>query len=386
MSASSHSLARWASLAALVSGVALGACNDDRAVLTDPFGPPAYGFALARAAINVPRGTVTFQRPLGAGPPVNDTSVSVTLAGLDSLTTGTYRVWIADVDPATDTIANIIPAVGRLTVTRTDTSINEQGDPVPSEVVTTFDNVTGFTNGGPATTVNFRATSTANGGVDVYLKTIVFVSIEADPAAAAPGSIRPFWARRASTSPVVTGTTSQDSVVRRTTPAVFGNFRADPDSQYVFNPTGRGLASVFGSIFLASDSGLARPPQGYYYAGSLIRRDSATNAVTDTVRLGPLLAPFPRYASLRDADESLVDPVVQDPKLPGVPRSPLITAGVHRLSADTVSTLSGPLPFKNVAEYRLTLEAKAGRDDVESPSVIVSANTPDVVRFGKQAP
>jgi len=39
-----------------------------------------------------------------------------------------------------------------------------------------------------------------------------------------------------------------------------------------------------------------------------------------------------------------------------------------------------------VAEYRLTLEAKAGRDDVESPSVIVSANTPDVVRFGKQAP
>jgi len=174
--------------------------------------------------------------------------------------------------------------------------------------------------------------------------------------------------------------------VRRTTPAVFGNFRADPDSQYVFNPTGRGLASVFGSIFLASDSGLARPPQGYYYAGSLIRRDSATNAVADTVRLGPLLAPFPRYASLRDADESLVDPVVQDPKLPGVPRSPLITAGVHRISADTVSTLSGSLPFKNVAEYHLTLEAKAGRDDVDAPNVIVSANTPDVVRFGKQAP
>jgi len=385
VSTSSHSAARGAALAALAAAAALGACSDDRAVLTDPFGPPAYGFALARAAINVPRGTVTWQRPLGAGPPINDTSVSVTMAGLDSLTTGVYKVWIADVDAANDTIGNIIPAIGRLTVTRTDTTINELGDPVPNPVTTTFDNVTGFSNGGPATAVNFRATSTANGGVDVYLKTIVFVSIEQSSDAATPSSLRPFWARRAATTAVVTGTTSQDSVVRRTLALNFGNFRANPDSQYVFNATGRGLASVFGNIFIASDSGLARPPMGFYYAGYLIRRDSTTNAITDTVRLGPLLSPFPRYASLLDADQSLVDPVVQDPKLPGVPRSPLITAGVHRISADTISALSGTL-YKNVSEYLLTIEAKAGREDVASPSVIVSANTPDVVRYGKQAP
>jgi len=380
---STHQLTARRGLFAGVVAAALvtAACSTDRASVAEPFGDPAYGFAIVRAGINVPRGSVVFQRPLAVAPvvPTNDTSLTVTLAGLDSLVTGVYKVWLADVDPATDAIANAIPATGLLTVTVTDTTIDPVTlDPIVTPTKTTFDNVSTFSNGGPRTSVSLKATPVSVGGIDVYLRPLVLVTIEQDAAAAEPGTVRPLWARRATTAPIVTGATPEDSVVRRTATVTFGNFRANPDSQYVFNAVGVGRASVFGTLFQAVDSGVARPPQGYYYEGSLALRDSASSVDRDTVNLGPLMSPFPRYRSLLDADMSEVDPVVQD-------RPYSILAGVHRAeAADLAGLATGSLPYKGVAEYRLTLEAKAGQPDVAAPTVVLLGVAPDVVRYGKQ--
>jgi hypothetical protein len=382
-------MVRSMALAAAAAVVALSACNEDRSVITDPFGPPAYGFSLVRAAVNVPRGTMVFRRPLRPSMAATvDSAVTIGLAGLDSLTTGVYKVWLADVDPVADTIMDVFPATGTLTVTRTDTTLNEQGDPVPNVTTTTVDGVSTFANGGPQISVSLRANS-ATAGASVYPKTLVLVSIEQDAAAATPSEARPFWGRKqGDLAPgVIVPLGGADSAAQFTGVLRFGNFRANPDSQYIYNAGGRGLGSVFGNIFIATDSQIPRPPIGYYYAGYLVRRDSATNAITDTVRLGPLVSPYPNYKSLKDADvDATIDPVIQDPKLPGVPRSPLIIAGVNRISSDTVSGLTGTLPYKNVSEYQLTLEAKAGDENVASPSLIVNALMPDVIRYGKQNP
>ncbi len=226
--------------------------------------------------------------------------------------------------------------------------------------------VSAFQDGGPSTLITFQADSARFLGVNPLTRNLVLISIVTDAAATAPSEIQPLFAN-------YTRTTAGTS----TSPLRFGNYHPRADSVYVFGISGRGFASVFNDeILIIEDSSLARPPEGYYYAASLIRRDSA-NVVRDTILLGAQTAPFPRRnVSLRDADISLVDPVVQA-------SPPIIVAASNRIDADTISALNaaGNRPFLGVANVLITLESKFGFEAIVSPSVILSATVPNSIRF-----
>jgi hypothetical protein len=92
---------RLSLLAAGVAAIAVStACGNERSITTEPVGALGFGTNFLRTSTNLPRGTVTY--PVGivaSATPAND-SVIMVLAGLDTLTTGSYTVWFAN-DSAT---------------------------------------------------------------------------------------------------------------------------------------------------------------------------------------------------------------------------------------------------------------------------------------------
>lgn len=359
------------------------ACEDAYTGVDEPNGGVAYGFQLASDGRNVPSIALTYRRPAGTPqtPPV-DTSVTVTLRGLDSLTTRVYQVWLADLNPDSTGLVNVVKATGRLRWVRTDSSVNAEGDIVTTEVSQEIPAAgSSFTNGGPATRVELRLTR-ASTGTNVFTRQVVFVTLEQDANATTPGDVRPLWARLSDrggeTAEVIPGPSGPVTIAATSSAAGrFGNFAPKPANEYRFVPVGRGRGDFLGRVLTLDDSALARPPVGYYYAAALVKRDSATSAVTDTLDLGAQTAPWPRRAvSLFDADVSTPDPVVQL-----VP--PSITAAASRIVADTVPGLVlDAHPYKGLAEARITLESKYGRADVVAPTVVVSGTVPGVVRYG----
>lgn len=359
------------------------ACDDARTGVDVPDGGVAYGFQLASDGRNVPSVQLNYRRPFGTAqvPPV-DTSVTVTLRGLDSLTTRVYQVWLADLNPDSTALVNVVKATGQLRWVRTDSTVNAEGDIVTTEQSQVISSAgSSFTNGGPATRVELRLTR-ASTGTNVRTREIVLVTIEQDASATAPGGVRPLWARlsdRGSEAAEVIPGPSGPVTIAATSVAVgrFGNFAPKPANEYRFVPVGRGRGDFLGRVLTLDDSALARPPVGYYYSAALVERDSTTNAATDTLDLGAQTAPWPRrMVSLVDADVSTPDPVVQL-----VP--PSITAAASRIVADTVSGLAlESHPYKGLAEVRITLESKYGRADVMAPTVVVSGTVPGVVRYG----
>lgn len=363
---------------ALLLGI--GACSDAHTDVDVPNGGVAYGFQLAADGRNLPSIQLTYRRPAGTvqTPPV-DSTVTITLRGLDSLTSRVYQVWLADLNADSTALINVVKATGRLRAVRTDSTVNAQGDVVTTEVVQEIAAAgSSFTNGGPATRVELRV-SRASSGTNAFTRPLVFVTIETDANATTPGDIRPLWARRSNrgdeTAEVIPGPVTIAAV--STANGRFGNFAIKPADEYRFVPVGRGRGDVFGRVLTLDDSSLARPPVGYYYAAALVQRDSASNSPMDTLDLGAQTAPYPRRGiSLFDADVATPDVVVQS-------APPSIAAAASRLVADTVPALaSREKPYKGYAEARITLESKFGRPDVMAPTIVVSGTVPGVVRYG----
>jgi hypothetical protein len=342
------------------------ACESNRALSSETAGAPAYGIQLQRAATNLPRGTVVYRFPRGAAPAVADT-VTVTLAGLDSLDNGYYTVWVGD---SLGTQASFRRVSGTLTVTRTDTVIDPRtGDPAPTATVATFPNTSSFQRGGARTQVALTITRASAGLAATDSIHTVLVTVEQSATAASPSARRrPLWATRASGFD-----SSSASAGYRRTPLNFGNFSAKSDSVYVYVPNGRGRAYFRGNVLTSEDSSLTRPPMGYYYAAFIVKRDSL-NTPVDTVFLGPLSSPYPLRLSLRDADSVIVDPTVQTSS------PPQILAASLRLLSDTVSRLPKTNPFAGFADFFVSLERKDRATAHLGPAILLQASVPGIVR------
>jgi hypothetical protein len=365
--------------------VAAAACQDERSTVLEPTAGVSYGFALTpQNSQGLPRGTVDYIRPLAATLPGDaiDSSIVVNLAGLDSLVTKRYQVWLADIAADSVSFTNLVKATGRLRVIRTDSSVNQLGDIVATENVVTTNGVSSFRNGGSKVRIELTVNRASLGGTaNPQPRRLVLVSLEDNDQATTPSSIRPLWSRRESAAAEVAilrpGTAVQVGMRARGN-FRFGNFAIKPIEEYVFlnPPAGRGRGAIFNDVVLFNDSSLMRPPVGYYYAGALIKRDT-TGRITDTLNLGPQTAPAPRRnVSLRDADVNAdLDPVIQT-------RPQSIIAASSRLSADTVPRLSGAFPFARFVDAYVTLESKYGAESLISPSVVLQGNIPGIVTNG----
>lgn len=328
----------------------LTACDFERASVTSPVGEPSYDFRLTVDGRGVPRGTAVVSS--------GGDSIQVTLRGLEALSSGVYQVWLGNVDDTAspDTTIGFVPAAGVRVVVRTDTTFTPEGDPVPSPV--TIDSTAGvssFTAGGPNVTITLTIDS-ASLGVLPTTYDVLLVSIESATGAASPSSTQPLWARSTGTSGTKT--------------LRFGNFHPDPALQYTFTATGRGTAGIRGNVLIVDDSALARPPEGYYYATWVVQRNEDGDPV-DTLQLGPQTAPFPdRSVSLREADVTVVHPVVLE-------SPPSILAAANRLQHG-----SGSDPFLGFEDLWVTLENKVGVEEAAAPTIVLSGTVPTIVSDG----
>jgi hypothetical protein len=352
----------------LLAGGALAvavACTDERANSLDPVGSPAYGVTQINQSTNLPRGTVTFVPRLTDTTPVLD-SIRLSISGLDTLDHGFYTVWLGD-----STAGNFKRVTGRLQVVRTDTVFNNFGDPVESATTSDISASTAaFSNGGPRNRYVFTTTRTRAGLGATDAMQVLLVTIENTNSATAPSpSRRPIWAVRGE------GTLGTTNTSVRTSTIHFGHFSFLRDSVYNFVGTGRGRVLFRDRLLQVLDSSLSRPPVGFYYGVYGIRRDSATNAVKDTVYLGALRSSYPNRdaMSLFNADSLIIDPAVQT----SVP--PAILAASIRASTDTVPKLQST-SFKNLAQILLVLESKNKTEGRLGTGIILTSDVPGIVR------
>ena len=378
---------RVIAIAALGAVGVAAACSDERTTVLEPQSVQ-YGFQLAPDGRNLPGGTVQYQRPATtAAAATVDTAVIVTLRGLDSLPNNVYQVWLADTNSTGNGFANVLKATGTLRVIRTDSALDPQGDIVTDPDTLTVNGVSSFKNGGPATRMVLTVTRASAGiaATDSLVRQLVLVTIEADANATAPGTLRPLWSRRSERGAEVVfnrpGSTPPVPLSQTATAVVrFGNFGFRPSQEYNFRAIGRGRATIGEDFIVLDDSALMRPPIGYYFAGAAIKRDAANKAV-DTLDLGPQIAPLPRRnVSLREADVSIPDPVVQV-------NPPSIIAAANRVAIDTVAGF--PVqenPFRGFADVYVTLENKLGLPNSPAPTIILAGIVPSIVRNGPPAP
>jgi hypothetical protein len=177
-----------------LAALAAAACGDERSVTSEPVGALGFGINFARTATNLPRGTVTFPGTVtatGAAPATD--SVVLLLAGLDSLTTGSYVVWAAN-DSATK-FAKL--EAFTVSVTRLDSTVNALGDPVFTPTTTVRTGQTALRTGGSNFTFRIAAPRSAFAALAATDSlTTVLVSQEANTGVATPGEVRFLWARR----------------------------------------------------------------------------------------------------------------------------------------------------------------------------------------------
>jgi hypothetical protein len=354
--------------------VAAVACEDNRAITTEPIGDVAYGVQLGLQTNTIPRGTATFVFPRSATDTLVRDTVRLDIRGLDTLENGFYTVWLGD-----SLGTSFKRATGTLTVIRFDTIINEQGDPEETTDTTVLTNVSSFSHGGSRHQLLFRTTRTQSGLAATDPIQTLLITIEESATAAAPSDRRrPVWARRGEGTAVPT-----TGRAFRTAPIRFGTFHTRAESAYVYVPAGRGRAMVRGNVLIVHDSSLTRPPLGYYYAAFAVRRN-AQNEPDDTLFLGPQTTPFPARLSLFNADSVIVDPAIVS-EFP-----PAIFAAANRVSADTIAALTNRrcpgennprmCPFQGFAQIFVTLESKHKTPERLGPIIILRADLPNVVR------
>lgn len=361
-------------LAAGVAAVAVStACGNERSITTEPVGALGFGTNFLRTSTNLPRGTVTY--PVGivaSATPAND-SVIMVLSGLDTLTTGSYTVWFAN-----DSATKFAPATAlNIVATRRDSSLNAAGDPV-------------FTN----TTFTTTGASFKSGGANIALRVavsrvsapalvatdslnVVLISIEPGAAGAAPGEVRPLWARRsqANASRVAGlrfGTFGRGIPVQPGNPGANQEFVVATNGAMTIVPRGR--VEVRGNIMILNDSNYFRPPVGYYYNAYGIKLDT-TGRFNDTTYLGRRTAPYPdRAISLYEADKTNPAPsvVFDSPRV--------IFAMASRLKADTIPDATGSPAWKNYGFVRVNLQPKAGIEGRMGSATILEATLPPSIR------
>lgn len=366
-------------LAFVASAALMVACEEDRATLSEPITSNAFGFNLVPNATNNPTiSSVVFQFKRTAAS-TNPDSVIVTLRGFDTLTTGTYTVWIGD---STGTVASFKRATGGATLVRTDTTFNADGGVIATPTTIQLGNTSSFRFGSPREVITLRFSRATAGLAASDSMKIVLVTVEADANATTPNlSGVAFWARRGEG----TANVATEVIATRTGALRLGKFVEGAQSLPfdVFIPTIRGRGFFQGPLLFVNDSSLARPPIGYYYALWAIKAAVGTTP-GDTVFLGDQRSPFPRRdISHFDADVSVPDPLVV------LTNPPSILAGSVRVSADTLG-LTGTTcandqpgcPWRGFTEIWVTLEPKAGIRGRMGVMRIANGFVPGVITLG----
>jgi hypothetical protein len=340
------------------------ACNSDRANVLAPIGAPSWDFKLSSVGINLPRGTIAVAAPVGF-----KGTLTVNMQGLQALSAGTYRLWLAD-----SAMTTVVKARGNIKVIETDTAFNAQGDPIVTiDSSVAFAGATSFAAGGPRQRVRVIIDSTTMvGAADPLLAgRVFFITAEADTSAATPASTspRPLGAFH----PLTAGSTNLS----------FGYFSTDAVQKYVYISAGLGTGGVRDNIMILDDSTTMRPPLGYYLASYLLWSDST--GARDTIPLGPQTAPYPRRnVSLLNADvDATIDPTV-------LASPPRIIAAANRIDADTVAKLTGhnagatglAKDYRGVSSVRIVLQNKLADPNAMSPTVIINGDMPDLVKKG----
>ena len=357
------------------------ACTEERAITTEPVGSLGFGQNLVKAQSNLPRGRAIFPTaPIASATPATD-SIIVELGGLDSLSSGNYVVWVGN-----DSATKFVRASGLLTVLRTDTTLNAQGDAVFSTTSTVVGTVNQFSTGGSNRLMRFATTRAAIGMPNADSANLVLVSLETGTPGTAPSVRRPLWVRR-----------SQAAVVgvRLTGGIRFGNYNPRLSSEYVFatstaanavfGPAAfsattviipRGRIEVRGAIYTVNDSNYYRPPVGYFYEAWTIRTDTLGRFI-DTVSLGRKATPFPGRLSYYDADTQITDPLFMF----GTP-TPVIFAAQHRVSADTIAgTVVRGTPWREFAFTYVTLQNKLSPTGRMGANAVMVVGNPSSVSF-----
>jgi hypothetical protein len=361
---------------ALAAAVGAAACGDERSVTSAPVGDLGFGINLARTATNLPRGTVTFPATVTAtGAAAATDSVVLLLAGLDSLTSGSYVVWAAN-DSATK-FAKL--EAFNVTATRIDSTVNALGDPVFTPTITVRTGQTALRSGGPNVTFRIaapRSAFAALGAAD-SLNTVL-VSQEANTGVTTPGEVRFLWARRsqAATNRVASvrfGAFARGipAAGRAGSPAANQEFVVATNGAMTIVPRGR--VEVRGKILVVNDSNYLRPPVGYYYNAYAVKYDT-TGRFVDTVYLGRRTSPYPERISLFDADKSNPAPtaVFDSPRV--------IFAMATRVSTDTIADANSTPPWLNFGEVRINLQSKFSAEGRMGPSTVMQAILPKSVR------
>jgi hypothetical protein len=362
-------------LSAITAAVAMSAaCSDERSITTKPTGDLGFGANFTKTSTNLPRGTVTYPVAIVASATPNTDSVIVTLAGLDSLTGGTYTLWFGN-DSGTKfvRVTNM-----NLTITRVDSSLNALGDPVFTTTTTPRIGVSGFRAGGANLAFRVataRDAATGMAATDSLNTLLISVETAATPGAN-PADVRPLWARRSQAN------ASRVSSIRfgnyaRGIPALAGAPLANQEfvvaTNGVMTIVPRGRVEVRGKILISNDSNYLRPPNGYFYGAYALKLDSTGKAI-DTLYLGRRTSPYPQRISLYDADKSNPAPdVVFD--------SPLVVfAMATRVSTDTLPKANTSPAWLGFGFVRVTLQSKLSQEGRMGPNAVLEATLPKSVR------
>lgn len=363
--------------AAVIAGTA---CDDNRSTTLEPVGALGFGTVFAKTSTNLPRGTVTFPASIVASATPATDSVIISLAGIDSLTTGTYTVWFAN-----DSATKFVRATDmNIRVTQVDSSINTAGDPVFTTTVTNRTGVSGFRAGGSNRVFRVatsRATATGMAATDSLNVVLVSIETAATPGAT-PGEVRPLWGRRSQATSNVAGV--RFGAFARGVPAAAnaGNPAANQEFVLVSSSTAgvgsmtivpRGRVEVRGKIMVANDSNYLRPPVGYYYNAYAVKFDT-TGRVNDTLYLGRRTSPYPARISLYEADKTnpAPDAVFDSPKV--------IFAMATRVSTDSLPKANSTPAWLNFALVRVNLESKYSQEGRMGAATVLEATLPKSVR------
>jgi hypothetical protein len=359
--------------AAILSGLVLAGCGDERSITSSPAGALGFGTNFVKTSTNLPRGNVTYPVAIVASATPATDSVITVLAGLDSLSTGTYTLWFGN-DSATKwvRVTNF-----NMVITRVDSSINSAGDPVFTTTTTTRTAQDGFRAGG--SNLSFRVATARNAATGMpaadSLNTVL-VSVETGAPGATPGEVRALWTRRSQAN------------ANRVATVRFGTFRSrlaaiagapTASEEFVFATNGvqtivpRGRVEVRDKIMIVNDSNYLRPPVGYYYNAYGIKLDT-TGRFNDTLYLGRRTTPYPARLSLFDIDKSNPDPS-------SVFDSPFVVfAMATRASSDTLPKAAGSPPWRNFGFLRSNVQSKYSQEGRMGPNTIIEATLPPSVR------
>jgi len=359
--------------------IAAGGCEDNRSITSEHVGDLGFGINLATQNSNLPRGFVLFPAAIVASATPDRDSVIVTVAGLDSLTTGTYTLWVAN-----DSASKFFRATTlNIRVTRVDSSLNAAGDPVFTTTVTERPGQTGFRSGG--SNLTFRVATARNAATGIAATdslNVALLSIETAAPGATPGEVRSLWARRSQATALAAGLRFGNFAKRVSTPATAGN--PGPEQEFVVAASTtagvasmtivpRGRVEVRGKIMVLNDSNYFRPPVGYYYNAYAVKFDTIARAV-DTVNIGRRTSPYPERVSLYEADKSNPFPgvVFDSPRV--------IMAMASRVSTDTIPKANSTPPWKDFGLVRVNIQSKYSTEGRMGPNTVLQALLPQSIR------